>query len=70
MVKDIEIPAVWKIVPEENCPPVSGRVWFKISVGIRAGRGGSNFPRTEIPHPFIQSSYAPAVLWKISKHAT
>ena len=24
----------------------------------------------EIPHPSIQSSYAPAVLWKISKHVT
>ena len=43
MVKDIEIPAVRKIVPEENCPPVRDRVWFRISVGIRAGSGGAIF---------------------------
>ena len=42
MVKDIEISAVRKIVPKENCPPVRGRVWFRISVGIRAG-GGATF---------------------------
>ena len=28
---------VRKIVPEENCPPVRVRVWFRISVRIRAG---------------------------------
>ena len=28
---------VRKIVPEENSPPVRVRVWFRISVRIRAG---------------------------------
>ena len=28
---------VRKITPEENCPPVMVRVWFRISVRIRAG---------------------------------
>ena len=28
---------VQKIAPEENCPPVRVRVWFRINVGIRAG---------------------------------
>ena len=27
---------VRKIAPEENCPPVRVRVWFRISVRIRA----------------------------------
>ena len=34
---------VRKISPEENCLPVRVRVWFRISVRIRAG---GNFPRT------------------------
>ena len=29
---------VWRIAPEENCPSVRVRVWFRISVRIRAGR--------------------------------
>ena len=28
------------IVPEENCPPVRIRVWFRVSVKIRFGAGG------------------------------
>ena len=36
---------VRKVAPEKNCPPppVRVRVWFRISVRIRAG---GNFPRT------------------------
>ena len=40
---------VRKIAPEENCPSVRVRVWFRISVRIRSGGqfswAGSNFPR-------------------------
>ena len=32
---------VQKIAPEENCPPVRVRVWFRISV--RIGAGGRQF---------------------------
>ena len=37
-----------KSAPEENCPPVRVRVWFRISVRIRAGAIflEDNFPRT------------------------
>ena len=41
--------SVRKVAPEKNCPPapppppVRVRVWFRISVRIRAG---GNFPRT------------------------
>ena len=35
---------VRKVAPEKNCPPpVRVRIWFRISVRIRAG---GNFPRT------------------------
>ena len=39
---------VRKIAPEENCPLVRVRVWFRISVRIRAGGNFSwgQFPRT------------------------
>ena len=33
---------VRKIAPEENCPPVRVKIWFRISLRIRAAR---NFPR-------------------------
>ena len=49
---------VRKIVPEENCPPVWFKIWFRICVRIKAGGGGviflgGNFPRT----PFSMLSH-------------
>ena len=35
---------VRKIAPEENCPPARVRVWFRISVRIRAEGGRGDFP--------------------------
>ena len=38
------------IAPEENCPPVRVRVWFRVSVRIRVEWKiislGGNYPRT------------------------
>ena len=36
-IKEFGLDGVRKIAPEENCPPVRVRVWFRISVRIRAG---------------------------------
>ena len=36
---------IWIIAPEENCPPVRVRIWFRVSVRIRVG---GNFPRRQL----------------------
>ena len=46
---------VRKIAPEENCPPVRVRVWFRISVRISAG--GQFYAGAIFLEPFSMSPY-------------